>query len=81
MDEGYRKDGECCKEMLGNGHSLQCKLPVKLGCNTARNGEVVTDNMQRTGVAGLFVAGDASIDTHYLSGMCGRRQGCRSDPL
>jgi thioredoxin reductase len=55
---------------FSNGHSLQCTLPVELGCRTARGGEVITDSKQRTGLAGLFVAGDASIDTHFISVAC-----------
>jgi len=44
-----------------------CGLAAELGCRTQHRGMVVTDRKQRTGVAGLFVAGDAAVGTHFVS--------------
>lgn len=53
-----------------NGHSMQCGLAASLGCRTGRTGAVATDRKQRTGVAGLYVAGDAAMDIHFVSVAC-----------
>ncbi|HEY0975920.1 MAG TPA: NAD(P)/FAD-dependent oxidoreductase [Flavobacteriales bacterium] len=42
-------------------------MATELGCRTYRTGTVITDRLQRTGVPGLFVAGDAAIGTHFVS--------------
>jgi thioredoxin reductase len=44
-----------------------CGLAAQLGCQTQHQGIVFTDRKQRTGVPGLFVAGDASVGTHFVS--------------
>ena len=44
-----------------------CDLAVELGCRTQHQGIVVTDRKQRTGVDGVFVAGDAAMGTHFVS--------------
>jgi len=60
-----------CKALFFcTGHELNWKMPVSLGTEVAPNGEVVTDLNQRTGIRGVFVAGDASIDTHFISVAC-----------
>jgi thioredoxin reductase len=41
------------------------RLPVKLGCRMDDLGGVVHDRKQRTGVPGLYLAGDASRDVQF----------------
>lgn len=41
------------------------QLPVQLGCRIDREGGVVRDRKQRTGVKGLYLAGDASFDVQF----------------
>lgn len=45
----------------------QCSpLAERLGCRMGPKGTVVTDRSERTGVPGLYLAGDASIDTQFI---------------
>lgn len=41
------------------------RLPVKLGCRMDALGGVIHDRKQRTGVPGLYLAGDASRDVQF----------------
>jgi thioredoxin reductase len=43
----------------------QCPLPEKLGCAVTARGVVKTDRFGATGVAGLYVVGDASRDVQF----------------
>lgn len=43
----------------------QCPLPKQLGCAVTRHGLVRTDRFGHTGVAGLYVVGDASRDVQF----------------
>ena len=52
---------------FSNGHSASCSIMADLGCAHLRTGAVITDRKQRTRVPGLFVAGDACVDTHLVS--------------
>ena len=47
---------------LNIAQSQRCDFASKLGCRLTRRGAVRTGNMERTGVPGLFVAGDSSKD-------------------
>jgi thioredoxin reductase len=47
---------------FSTGQDPCSNLPRKLGCRFTRKGAVRTDRLERTGVPGLFVAGDASRD-------------------
>jgi thioredoxin reductase len=47
---------------FSTGQDPCSNLPRKLGCRFTRKGTVRTDRLERTGVPGLFVAGDASRD-------------------
>jgi thioredoxin reductase len=47
---------------FSTGQDMCSDLPQRLGCRFARNGAVRTDRLERTGVPGLYVAGDASHD-------------------
>ena len=39
---------------------LSCTIPEKLGCKVTHRGEIDTNTYERTGVPGIYVAGDAS---------------------
>jgi thioredoxin reductase len=41
-------------------------LPARLGCRTTPEGGVLRDRRQRTGVPGLYLAGDASVDVQFV---------------
>lgn len=41
------------------------RLPVALGCRVNQDGGVIHDRKQRTGVPGLYLAGDASFDVQF----------------
>jgi thioredoxin reductase len=52
---------------LQTGYHQHAELVTHLGCRLYRTGTVITDRRQRTGVSGLYVAGDAAIGTHLVS--------------
>lgn len=41
-------------------------LPARLGCRMNADGGVIHDKRQRTGVEGLYLAGDASVDVQFV---------------
>lgn len=47
---------------FSTGQDHSCDLPRRLGCRFTRKGAIRTDRFERTGVPGLYVAGDASRD-------------------
>lgn len=47
---------------FSTGQDHSCDLPRRLGCRFTGKGAIRTDRFERTGVPGLFVAGDASRD-------------------
>lgn len=51
---------------FNTGRVQRCNLPAKLGCLLDEEGRVVHDRKQRTGVPGLFLAGDASMDVQFV---------------
>ena len=52
--------------MFFNTEKLQrSTLPLRLGCRLNAEGGVVHDRKQRTGVRGLYLAGDASFDVQF----------------
>lgn len=53
--------------MFFNTDQMQrSRLPVKLGCQMNEDGGVIHDRRQRTGVKGLYLAGDASVDVQFV---------------
>jgi thioredoxin reductase len=44
----------------------QSTLALDIGCRVTRSGAVHTDKKQRTGIAGLYVAGDAAADPNMV---------------
>lgn len=47
---------------FSTGQDMRSDLPRRLGCRFTPKGAVRTDRLERTGVPGLYVAGDASHD-------------------
>ncbi len=60
----------CDALFFGQGHDAACGIMAGLGCTHLRTGIVITDRRQRTRIPGLFVAGDAAINTHLISVAC-----------
>jgi thioredoxin reductase len=56
----------CEAIFLSTRQRPQCDLARRLGCVLTRHGLVKTDHLGRTGVAGLYVAGDASHDVQFV---------------
>jgi thioredoxin reductase len=55
----------CDAIFIGTGQQLQSTLAHRLGCSLTRKGTVKTDRLGRTGVPGVYVAGDASHDVQF----------------
>lgn len=63
------KNGEalrCDALFFSNGYSVQCDLVESLGCNMGKNNVALTNKSQQTNIPGLYVAGDASKDMHFV---------------
>jgi len=62
-----RGDDEGVDAMFFNTDQVQRSgLAGGLGCRMTDDGGVVRDRRQRTGVAGLYLAGDASKDVQFV---------------
>jgi thioredoxin reductase len=64
MKNGDQHD--CDALFFVNGFSQQCNLAEAFGCKVNSKGVVVTNNAQQTDITGLYVAGDASRDMHFV---------------
>jgi thioredoxin reductase len=63
------KNGEehpCDAIFFVNGFTQQCNLTEVFGCDVNKKGVVVTNHLQQTNTPGLYVAGDASRDMHFV---------------
>jgi thioredoxin reductase len=49
-----------------NGFQQQCNLAETFGCNMTKKGVVLTNRFQQTNIEGLYVAGDAAKDMHFV---------------
>ncbi|GAB4091602.1 NAD(P)/FAD-dependent oxidoreductase [Flaviaesturariibacter terrae] len=49
-----------------NGFTQQCNLAETFGCAVGNKGAVITNRSQQTNITGLYVAGDASRDMHFV---------------
>jgi thioredoxin reductase len=49
-----------------NGYTQQCNLAETFGCEMSNKGVVKANRMQQTNIPGLYVAGDASRDMHFV---------------
>ena len=56
---------ECDALFFTAGQTLQCELPLKLGCEITSKGVVRTDHLGQTCVPGVYVVGDASRDVQF----------------
>ena len=63
------KNGEqklCDAIFFVNGFTQQCNLAEAFGCEVNKKGVIVTNRFQQTNITGLYVAGDASKDMHFV---------------
>ncbi|MET0394887.1 MAG: NAD(P)/FAD-dependent oxidoreductase [Chitinophagaceae bacterium] len=49
-----------------NGYTQQCGLVKDLGCTMSKKNVVITNRLQQTNVPGVYVAGDAARDMHFV---------------
>lgn len=49
-----------------NGYTQQCNLAETFDCEISKKGVVVTNRFQQTKISGLYVAGDADKDMHFV---------------
>ena len=57
---------DCDALFFSNGYDAQCTLVESLGCIIDKNKIVITNKSQQTNIPGLYVAGDASKDMHFV---------------
>lgn len=62
--DGSRED--CDSLYFVNGYTQQCNLAEAFGCEISNKGVVITNRNQQTNIPGLYVAGDASRDMHFV---------------
>ena len=55
----------CNAIFLATGQHPRSNLPERLGCTLTRHGLVKADHLARSGVPGVYVAGDASRDVQF----------------
>ncbi len=63
------KNGEtaqCDALFFVNGYTQQCNLMEVFDCEMSKKGVVVTNRFQQTSTPGLYVAGDADKDMHFV---------------
>jgi thioredoxin reductase len=63
------KNGEerkCDALFFVNGYTQQCSLAETFDCELCTKGVVVTNRLQQTKTPGLYVAGDADKDMHFV---------------
>jgi thioredoxin reductase len=56
----------CDALFFSNGYEVQCDLVESLGCRAGKNNVALTNKSQQTNIPGLYVAGDASKDMHFV---------------
>ncbi|HVK96942.1 MAG TPA: FAD-dependent oxidoreductase, partial [Flavisolibacter sp.] len=57
---------DCDALFFVNGYKQQCDLVETFGCTISKKGVVVTNRYQQTKIDGLYVAGDAARDMHFV---------------
>jgi thioredoxin reductase len=60
------EEQNCDALFFVNGYTQQCNLAETFGCELSRKGVIVTNRLQQTNISGLYVAGDASKDMHFV---------------
>jgi thioredoxin reductase len=56
----------CDAVFTNHGFRVNNDLLLQLGCNTAKKGAALTNRRQQTNIDGVYVAGDASYDMHFV---------------
>ena len=65
----YFTDGsmtECENLFFVNGYEQGCDLASTFDCSVSRKGVIITNRFQQTEIPGLYVAGDADKDMHFV---------------
>lgn len=57
---------DCDALFFVNGYTQQCNLTEVFDCNMDRKGVIITNRYQQTSTDGLYVAGDADKDMHFV---------------
>jgi thioredoxin reductase len=57
---------DCDALFFVNGYKQQCDLAETFGCEISKKGVVITNRFQQTNIEGLYVAGDAAKDMHFV---------------
>ncbi|HWJ24939.1 MAG TPA: NAD(P)/FAD-dependent oxidoreductase [Flavisolibacter sp.] len=60
------EEAACDALFFVNGFDQQCNLAEAFGCEMSIKGVVLTNRFQQTNIPGLYVAGDASRDMHFV---------------
>lgn len=60
------EESPCQALFFVNGFTQQCNLAETFGCKMSRKGVVLTTRYQQTDIPGLYVAGDAAKDMHFV---------------
>jgi len=56
----------CYSLFVDNGHHVNDDLLKQLGCASTKKGAAITNKQQQTNIPGVYVAGDASFDIHFV---------------
>ncbi|RYD57957.1 MAG: NAD(P)/FAD-dependent oxidoreductase [Sphingobacteriales bacterium] len=56
----------CDVMFVNHGHKVNDELLKQLGCNCTKKGAALTNRKQQTSISGVYVAGDASYDMHFV---------------
>ena len=57
---------ECDAMFFVNGFTQQCNIAEAFVCKISKKGVIITNRFQQTNIPGLYVAGDASKDMHFV---------------
>ena len=60
------KTRDCDAIFFVNGYTQQCDLMETFGCEMSKKGLAKANKFQQTNIPGLYVAGDASRDMHFV---------------
>jgi thioredoxin reductase len=60
------EESPCDALFFVNGYTQQCDLAEAFGCQVSKKGVIITNRLQQTNIPGLYVAGDASKDMHFV---------------
>ncbi len=57
----------CDAVFVHHGHKVNNELLLQLGARTSRKGAAITNRKQECSIPGLYIAGDAAIDMHFVA--------------